>query len=277
MVKEIALDVVFWSELLRPADVEGRTVIVVDVLRATSTIVVALHAGFRAVAVVGSVSSARKRAKALGADNCVFGGERGGIKIPRFSFGNSPLEYLQANPERISGKTLVFTTTNGTRAVLKSRRAKTVFLGSTINARATARAALLAGADVTILCAGTEGKFSADDFLAAGVLVDRIVQESKAMRGGGSGRPEGGPQAASEAVSEPGVAEVRPRLSDGAMVALAYWNENRDDPEADLKACWHGRRMLRLGFVEDIRFCSQVDVFDLVAAFHRETGLVFKA
>lgn len=280
-----AVDVVFWSQLLRPRDVEGKVVIVVDVLRATSTMLTALHAGFDAVAVVASVSSARAKARAFPAGSYLFGGERGGVKIPGFSLGNSPLEYLKMNPSEARGKTLIFTTTNGTRAILKTKVADEVLMGAILNARAAARAALTAGKDIVILCAGTEGKFSADDFLTAGLLVERILQEARAAQGTKETRKAGRCGPASSPAGLPSATPFcgGPRkddasldLSDSAMVALDYWNANRSRPEAALRACWHGRRMLRLGFAEDIRFCAQVDAFDLVARFDKETGLVVK-
>src|SRR3954447_24007137 len=115
--------------LVEPETLRDQTVVVVDVLRATTTIVHALAAGARAVVPCLEVEEARQRAANLPAGSAVLGGERQGLRIEGFDLGNSPTEYT---PERVAGKTVVFTTTNGTRAMLHARGARRVVLGSLV-------------------------------------------------------------------------------------------------------------------------------------------------
>jgi 2-phosphosulfolactate phosphatase len=138
------------------------TGIVVDVLRATSTIVQALDAGYCAVYCCAEVEEARALKEELG--DAVLGGERGGDPLPGFDFGNSPLEYLSPQAAEV-----VLTTTNGTRAVVgAAANCDLVLIGSMLNLDAVAAAARGRGEDVEVVCAGLRGGPSEDDAYCAG-------------------------------------------------------------------------------------------------------------
>jgi len=148
-----------------PADVA----IVIDCIRATTTLTHALHAGYRDVVCVGEIDDAH----AERADGVVLGGERHGVLIEGFDLGNSPAEYAEARAER-----LVLTTTNGTRAILQAvEEAETVLVGALVNAAALVEAALAAvpadGA-LAVRCAGVRGEIALDDAYVAGVLIERL-------------------------------------------------------------------------------------------------------
>jgi 2-phosphosulfolactate phosphatase len=138
--------------------------IVVDVLRATSTIAQALAAGYRRVLCCAEVEEARELAASEG--DAVLGGERRAVRIPGFDLGNSPSEYA-ADPQ---ASTVVLTTTNGTRLLLAAAsRCDTVLVGSLLNLDAVVEAALAAGADqIGVMCAGVAGEFALDDAYVAG-------------------------------------------------------------------------------------------------------------
>jgi 2-phosphosulfolactate phosphatase len=147
------------------------TGLVIDVIRATSTICQALSAGYRRVFCAAEVEEARALRDALG--DGVLGGERNAVRIPGFDLGNSPREYEQAR-----GETLVLSTTNGTRAVVAAAaRCERVFIASLLNLAAVVAAARDAGDDVVVVCAGVQGTLALDDAFVAGRIVELLGWE----------------------------------------------------------------------------------------------------
>jgi 2-phosphosulfolactate phosphatase len=145
--------------------------IVVDVLRATSTIAQALAAGYRRVYCCADIDEARALRTELGEG--VLAGERKCLRIPGFDLGNSPSEFAEA-----AGETVILTTTNGTRAlVAAATRCERVVAASLVNVEAVARAAREAGGDVVVVCAGVKGEFTLDDAYVAGRLVELLDGE----------------------------------------------------------------------------------------------------
>jgi 2-phosphosulfolactate phosphatase len=153
-------------------DEAGRapTGIVIDVIRATSTICQALAAGYERVLCAAEVEEAFALRDELGG---VLGGERGNVLVPGFDLGNSPREYVEPR-----GETLILTTTNGTRAILSAAAAgaETVLVGSLLNLEAVAVAAA-GGGDVEVVCAGLQGRFTIDDAYCAGRMVELLGGE----------------------------------------------------------------------------------------------------
>ena len=209
-----------------PADAGAAPVgIVVDVLRATSTIAQALASGYQRVYCTGEIDDARALRERLGEG--LLGGERSAVKIEGFDVGASPREFLGEPRE----KTVIFSTTNGTRAILEAAAgSKEVLLGSLLNLDAVAAAARERGEDVTVVCAGFQGQFALDDAYCAG----RIVQ----LLGG------------------------EPSDSTKAAEAIARaW----PDPHEALLARTYGPP----GLEDDIAFCAQVGVLDVVPRLGR--------
>jgi 2-phosphosulfolactate phosphatase len=150
---------------------EAPTAIVVDVLRATSTIAQALAAGYRRVLCCGELEQARALRASL--PDAVVGGEREAIRIEGFDAGASPREFLEPRAE-----TLILSTTNGTRAILTAaERSEEVLLGSLLNLDAVAAAARTRGEDVVLLCAGFKGAFALDDAYCAGRIAELLEGE----------------------------------------------------------------------------------------------------
>ncbi len=164
------LNVYVLPRLVEPEELLGGTVVVIDVLRSTTTIVHALAAGAREVIPCAEVEEARKIAAQIPADQVVLGGERGGLAVKGFDLGNSPQDYTV---DRLRGKTLVITTTNGTRAMAHAQTASRIFLGAFVNVSALCEQ-LQGHPAIHVLCAGTDGQSSEDDILMAGMLVDRL-------------------------------------------------------------------------------------------------------
>jgi 2-phosphosulfolactate phosphatase len=144
------------------------TGIVIDVIRATSTICQALSSGYQRVFCVAEVDDARALREALGEG--VLGGERKAVRIPGFDLGNSPREYVEP-----AGETLVLSTTNGTRAVVAAaQRCERVLVASLLNLSAVVEAARDAGEDALVVCAGVQGTLALDDVFVAGRIVELL-------------------------------------------------------------------------------------------------------
>jgi 2-phosphosulfolactate phosphatase len=165
--------------LIPPRSLNGGIAVVVDVLRATTVMIQALASGCKAIIPCGEIEEAKVVAAKLPAGSVLLGGEREGLPIPGFDLGNSPGEFV---PEVCRGRTLVMTTTNGTRAILASRKAKRVYIAGFTNLRATSDEISVQflkkdhGHSVHIICAGTEGHISLEDSLLAGALTSQIIQ-----------------------------------------------------------------------------------------------------
>ena len=226
----VDIDVVLTPAALDPEAVKGRRVVVVDVLRASTTIVTALGAGARAIIPAIDTGEAGRLAATLDPDHSLLGGEREGVKVAGFGAGNSPAEY---GPDAVAGKTVVLTTTNGTRALARAKPAARVAVGGFVNAAAAVaflREGIRCGEGATVLCAGWTGRVSLEDTLAAGLLVSRLVSP---------------PEAAA--------------LPDPARMAYALHAGSQADIERAVRSTQHARRLVTLGHGGDIARCAAVD------------------
>lgn len=161
------VDVVFTPDAVGAAP----TGVVIDVIRATSTICQALAAGYQRAFCAAEVEEARALRDALGEG--VLGGERHAVRIPGFDLGNSPREYVEPLAE-----TVILSTTNGTRAVVAAAaRCERVFIASLLNLTAVVDAARAAGEDVVVVCAGVQGTLALDDAFVAGRIVELLDWE----------------------------------------------------------------------------------------------------
>ena len=169
------LDVFFGPQEVTPADVANRVVAVVDVLRASTSIAIALDNGARAVIPLASSEDVISRSKSLERSEVRLAGERKSQQIAGFDVGNSPRDFTR---EVVEGKTILMTTTNGTSAILTVQGARDVVIASYVNFSAVLsmlRAALRGGTDVAILCAGQEKRFALEDAACAGLYVQHIT------------------------------------------------------------------------------------------------------
>src|SRR5574342_902309 len=151
----------------------GRAALVVDVLRATSTVVAAFAAGCARVIPVAGAAEARELCRKLLPEQVLLAGERGGERIEGFDLGNSPLD---CSPENVAGRTILLTTTNGTAAMLKASTSDAAALAALTNLGAAVRWAVSVGRDLTVLCAGEKGGFSLEDAVCAGLIAEGICR-----------------------------------------------------------------------------------------------------
>ena len=227
----------------------GTVAVVIDVLRATTTITHALAAGARCVIPCLETQDAldmREKLRQQSPDeHILLGGERGGVLIDGFDLGNSPEDYT---PERVSGKTLVFSSTNGTRAMFRLLDVDAIYLACFNNASAVAKC-LLEFPKITILCAGTNRQYTEEDMLLAGLLVERLMRWS----------------------------ENRYEINTYAVAAKEQWDTNfpltkriGEEPihpenlAQILRQSRGGKNLMQLGLGKDILAASRIDLFDLV-------------
>ena len=198
------IDVLFGVQNLTPQDVQGRVVAMIDVLRASSTIAVALANGARAI-------------------------------IP---LGNSPVEHSRGVVE---GKTVLLTTTNGTRALLAVQGARDVVVASYVNLTAVCamlRAALRGGSDVTIVCAGQDRQFALEDAACAGRYVYQIAKRLPAVES-----------------------------NDAALAASLIDRKYGDNLMRLFQTAAHGRALAAAGFEEDLTACAAVDSYPVIPIY----------
>jgi 2-phosphosulfolactate phosphatase len=162
-------------ELIPHGAVDNQSAVIVDVLRASSTIVTAFHNGAAAVIPCGEPDQALLLKNQSGG-TLLLGGERGGVRIPGFDLGNSPAEY---SPQTVSGRRLAFTTTNGTRALLKCKHATDIAIGCLLNLSALTAWLQRSTRQIHIVCAGTDGIVTGEDVLAAGAMVETLTAHAQ--------------------------------------------------------------------------------------------------
>jgi 2-phosphosulfolactate phosphatase len=229
------IDTYFTVEELDPATLESATVVVVDVVRATTTLVEALANGARGIYATASTEEAVKLAQSLGREDTLLCGERKGSKVPGFDLGNSPREFTRS---AIEGKRLVMSTTNGTRALAKGQHGARLLTCAFTNLSAVARA--VAGAErLVVLCAGREGRFTLDDALCAGHLVRRVQDDRDVT------------------------------LNDASQAAGA-WAGVHEPTREFLEATEGGRALVEIGLGDDLDVCAEVDRHDIVAEMRNQ-------
>jgi len=216
-----------WTE----DDVRGSIAIVIDVLRASSTITQALINGAREVVPVSTPAEAGELAVKAGRADVVLGGERDGKLIEGFDLGNSPFEY---SSDRVSGRTVVFASTNGSPALVRAKSAELVTIGCFNNYSAVTNSARETGLDISIICSGRNGKFSLEDFVCAGKIVEGLLTPHNTI------------------------------ANDGAQGSLDLFRYYRSQISDVVKNCYHGKYLSSLGFDADLEHCAKVDIHQVV-------------
>jgi 2-phosphosulfolactate phosphatase len=224
-----AVEVVFTPGQLGDEQIAGAVVVAIDVLRATTTAITALVHGARAVLPVAEPDSGRAARSGFAPGEALLGGDRHGRPLPGFDVGNSPAEY---GPEVVRGKTVILTTTNGTRLLARCTAAAEVALGALVNAGAVAEWVARWPGKAVVACAGRAGGFSLEDTVCAGLIVSRLG---------------------------PGW-----ELGPGAAAALGLYGVYREDPGRALAESPHGRYLCEIGLGADLPRCGAVDRYPVV-------------
>lgn len=232
------LDVYFSPSALTNADVQGRVVVVIDVLRASTTMAVALANGARSVVPFESAEDAITRSKSFERSDILLAGERRMMPIAGFDLGNSPGGFTQ---DIVEGKSILFTTTNGTAALFATQGAKEVLVGAFVNHAAVVaalRKAIRDGLDVALLCAGSERHFALEDAVCAGRFVRALARRLTTIE-----------------------------LNDAAQVAQLVEKRYRTDLPALFRDATHGKALVEAGFAADVELCATLDSHPVVPVF----------
>lgn len=232
------VDVFFGIQQVTPADVQGRIVAMIDVLRASTSIAVALANGAKAVIPFDSSEEAVLRSKNFGRGEVKLAGERKMHPIPGFDLGNSPRDFTR---EAVEGKTVLLSTTNGTPALIGVQGARDVVVASYVNFSvmlAMFRAALRGGTEVSIVCAGRDRQFSLEDAACAGRFARQITRR---------------------------LANIQ--VNDAARAAMYLDGRYRDDLRRLLEDSSHGAALIEAGYGEDIDVCGAVDAWPVVPVY----------
>lgn len=232
------VDVFFTPQELAPSDVANRVVAVVDVLRASTSIAVALANGARAVMPLANSEEVVSRSKSLTKSEVRLAGERKSKQIEGFDMGNSPLEYTK---EVVEGKTIVTTTTNGTPAILAVQGARDVVIASYVNFSAVLsmlRSAARGGTDVTLLCAGQDRRFALEDAACAGMFVQQITAK-----------------------------HPKAETNDAAKAATLIDKKYGTNIVRLLRSCAHGIVLEEAGFGDDLEVCADLDAYPVVPIY----------
>lgn len=232
------LDVYYGPTGLTPADLSGRVVAVIDVLRASTSIAVALANDARAVIPLESSEDVVNRSKAFERSQVLLAGERRMVPIPGFDLGNSPLEFVR---ETVEGKTVLMTTTNGTVAIAAATAARDAVVASYVNFSAVLamlRSALRGGSDVAILCAGREKHFALEDAACAGRYVHHVSKRLQSLE-----------------------------MNDAAVAATLIERRYGDNLVKLFEASSHGRALKEAGFGADLEACARVDSYPVIPVY----------
>jgi 2-phosphosulfolactate phosphatase len=234
------IDILLTPAGLTPGEVQGRAVFVIDILRATTTMCAALSHGAKAIIPVASTEEALRLGQTIGSADVLLAGEKDCVRIPGFNLGNSPLEMTET---AVRGKTIIVTTSNGTKALLATQGASAVYPAAAVNLSAAAekaRESLQSDQHILIICAGREGSFSLDDAYCAGRLTAAVLGDRKPRRG----------------------------LNDAAIACLDLVRRYGDDWERPLRVSRAGRQLIKLGFRDDLREASRLDAYPVLPHFH---------
>ena len=172
------VDIIISADDIVESKIEGKIAVVIDMFRATSVIVTALNNGCNGVVPYLTIEDTIQHANKITREEYVLGGERNAVKIDGFDASNSPLEYTA---ELIKDKTLLMTTTNGTRTLVKATNAKRILIGAMINAKAVSKRLVELNEDVVIINAGTHGSFSMDDYICSGYIINEILNYDQSV------------------------------------------------------------------------------------------------
>jgi 2-phosphosulfolactate phosphatase len=213
---------------------DSMNAVVIDVLRATSVMVTALNNGCEKIAAFKTIEETIAYKNANPTEDILLCGERNRVKIDGFDLGNSPVLYTK---ERVMGKTIAMTTTNGTRAVENAKPARNLYIMSFLNTVAVCKKLSQDNRDTVIVCSGTEGKFTIDDFICAGKAIDILSSLTDL------------------------------RLDDSSFVALEYFIQGGKNVPEMVKKSSSYHQVINKGFLLDAEFCVQQDIFDIAPVY----------
>ena len=220
-------------------DFKGKNVVVIDVLRATTVMITALKNGAEKIYPFKEIKEAIQKKEEL--KDGLLAGERKGLKIEGFDFGNSPLEFTE---KKIKGKVICMTTSNGTRAIENSQSGENIYIASYINVSSVVEKVLKNEIDLIIVCAGTEDEFSLDDSLCAGIIANKTL-------------------------------EKRSVLTDAFTISLQKLAKYSKNIKEVLKDSKHYSYLKKIGYESDLDYCLTLDCCDIVPEYKNKEIKVY--
>jgi 2-phosphosulfolactate phosphatase len=220
------IDVCLSPDLMHLYDVRDKNVVIIDILRATSCMTTAFAHGIASITPFAKLEDCI----AMKTKGYFTAGERDGKKVDGFDLGNSPFEYME---EKLKGKKIAFTTTNGTQAIAKAIDAREIIIGSFLNLSAVTSHLLKSNNNALLVCAGWKGKVNLEDTLFAGAIVDKVRDH------------------------------IEPDC-DAPLAAQHLYSIAKNDLAGFLKNASHVKRLAKLNIHKDVSFCMTADKYDVV-------------
>lgn len=228
------IDVFISSQSFQEEELRDKTAVVVDVLRASSTMITALHNSAKGVIPVADMGDASKISQNLDSPHYLLCGEKDGVKIEGYDLGNSPLDYTE---ERVEDKTIILNTTNGTKAIKRAGLADEIIIGSFLNLEALVASLKTVDTDIVLVCAGWKGRLALEDLLCAGNIIYELTEGTL-------------PQ----------------NVQDGAKVAFGLFEKFGEDEDLEkaIKTSNYAVRLKDVVSEEDISYCCQRNKMDVL-------------
>ncbi|SMC48869.1 2-phosphosulfolactate phosphatase [Sporomusa malonica] len=226
------IDVAFLPKDVNKPDISDTICIILDIFRATTSIVTAMANGCKTIIPVSNIDEAYSVARQM--ESALFAGERQSIRIEGFDFGNSPFEF---STDKVKDQTIIMTTTNGTIAITSTEEAYLTLIGSFINAKAVCHQANEYGKDIMIVCAGTDQLFSLEDALCAGLLISILNEEADLI------------------------------MTDSAQGAWMMYNGAKKSIVEIASNSRNGKRLYDIGNKTDIEYCLQSNIVNVVPRY----------
>ncbi len=232
MSQENNLEVYFSIHSFTEEDLRGKTAVIIDVLRASTTIVTALNNGAKKIIPVEDMEAGYRIVQSMNVGDYLLAGEKNGVKIEGYHLGNSPAEYTE---EAVKDKTIVLNTTNGTKTIKKAQLAKTLYIGSFLNQNTILEAIRNSENPLVLVCSGWHGYMSLEDTLFAGSLIHKLY---------GGKLPE--------------------EASDGVKVAFTLYEKFSNNLEEAISNTDHAKRLRNITPNEDIAFACKTDIYNVL-------------
>jgi 2-phosphosulfolactate phosphatase len=224
-------------------DLYGKTVVVIDVLRACTVICTAFAAGCREVIPVNSIGDGSTLLGNLDRDVVLLAGERDGYRVEGFDLGNSPLEFTK---DVVRNKTIILASTNGSKAMVLGSSGESMLAASFVNVSAIVDKVASLDDDIAVVCSGKESRFSLEDVVCGGMIIAALGSRSEIA-------------------------------NDAAMVAKTLYEAHKDDIASALRTCDHGRYLRSIGFADDIDYAAGIDTIGVLPQWENGRFLVGEA